>query len=120
MKQGCLFSPLLFIIYFDVLLWHLAKKKGLSAYGYADDLALASNRVWRLEKALDTIRTFSKASGLGLNAKKTVIVGTRKLRTRERLGLDVKGFFRKRKFIKFFFGRKPKAGIYLSNGQSRV
>ena len=32
----------------DVLLWHLAKKKGLSAYGYADDLALASKRVWRL------------------------------------------------------------------------
>jgi ribonuclease HI len=90
-KQGCPFSPLLFIICFDVLLWHLEKKKGLSAYGYADDLALASQRVWRLEEALDTIRAFSKASGLGLNAKKTVIVGTRKLRTRERLGLDIKG-----------------------------
>ena len=91
-KQGCPFSPLLFVVCFDVLLWHLGKQKKLDAYGYADDLALASDKIWRLKKALDIIRDFSKASGLGLNAKKTVIVGTRQLRTRERVGLDVNGW----------------------------
>ena len=90
-KQGCPFSPLLFILCFDVLLYRL-KKTGLTAYAYADDLALVARDTGRIEWALGVIRSFSEASGLGLNAKKTVLVGTRPLRNQERNRLDDQGW----------------------------
>ena len=90
-KQGCPFSPLLFVLCFDVLLWRLAKLGGLKAYAYADDLALTTTRPEGLIRALETIRAFSRCSGLGLNARKTVIVTTKPLHQRVRDRLDSQG-----------------------------
>ena len=92
-KQGCPYSPLIFILSFDVLLFRLTRT-GLTAYAYADDLALPSKGTGQIEWALGIIRSFSKASGLGLNAKKTVLVGTRPLRSQERNRLDGQGWDR--------------------------
>ena len=91
-KQGCPFSPLLFIICFDVLLWHLAREGALAAYAYADDLALTTTCARKLLRALSIIKAFSRVSGLGLNAKKTVIVTTLGLHPEVRLELDNAGW----------------------------
>ena len=91
-KQGCPFSPLLFILCFDVLLWRLDKISQLKAYAYADDLALTTVSSRKLVKALELIREFSKMSGLGLNEKKTVIVSTKQLSNRVRRVLDANGW----------------------------
>ena len=90
-KQGCPFSPLLFVLCFDVLL-HRLKREELGTYAYADDLALTTGGVRQVVNALRVIRGFSRVSGLGLNAKKTVIVGTRQLRLWERRLLDSEGW----------------------------
>lgn len=87
-KQGCPFSPLLFILCFDVLLWRLDKVESLKAFAYADDLALTTPSPARLLQALALIRGFSRVSGLGLNVKKTVIVTTLPLTDRVRRALD--------------------------------
>jgi ribonuclease HI len=91
-KQGCPFSPLLFVLCFDVLLWRLAKLPGLKAFAFADDLALTTASPVMLLQALGHIRKFSRASGLGLNAKKTVIVTTKPLNARVRGSLDEAGW----------------------------
>ena len=90
-KQGCPFFPLLFVVCFDVLLVKL-KDPGRTAYAYADDLALTADRTGSLVRALSVIRDFSAVSGLGLNPKKTVLVGTRDLTRTERRGFDEAGW----------------------------
>ena len=91
-KQGCPFSPLLFVLCYDVLLWRLAKIAGVTAYAYADDLALTNHSATTLTRGLRLIRAFSKTSGLGLNMKKTFIVSTLPMHPNIRAELDRQGW----------------------------
>ena len=90
-KQGCPFSPLLFVLCYDVLLWRIAKMEGIKAFAYADDLALTTSSSLTLCMGLGLIRKFSRVSGLGLNMKKTFIVTTRPMSTGAREQLDAMG-----------------------------
>ena len=91
-KQGCPFSPLLFVLCYDVLLWRMAKVKGINAYAYADDLAITTACGETLVAGLSLIRAFSKATGLGLNMKKTFIVSVLPVPAPLRARLDLKGW----------------------------
>ena len=91
-KQGCPLSPLLFVLCYDVLLWRLAKLRGVTAYGYADDLALTTADEGKLMEGLDLIKAFSEVSGLGLNMKKTFVVSVRPMPPALRARLDRRGW----------------------------
>ena len=91
-KQGCPFSPLLFVLCYDVLLWRIAKLDDIRAYGYADDIALTTPKGRTLVNGLGLIRNFSKVSGLGLNMKKTFIVSVFPISMSLRRLLDRRGW----------------------------
>jgi hypothetical protein len=91
-KQGCPFSPLLFVLCYDVLLWRLSKVRGVTGYAYADDLALTTSSGRVLVKSLELIRSFSNVTGLKLNMKKTFIVSTKPVPSSLRRQLDLKGW----------------------------
>jgi hypothetical protein len=91
-KQGCPFSPLLFVLCYDVLLWRLAFIQGIKAFAYADDLAVSTGSCTTLCGGLDLIRKFARVSGLGLNMKKTFIVTTLAMSMAARSQLDQKGW----------------------------
>ena len=75
-KQGCPLSPLLFALAFDPLLVRLGGYPNLSAFGFADDLAVASKRFPSICKAMREVDLFSAASGLCLNVQKTTLINT--------------------------------------------
>jgi ribonuclease HI len=70
----------------------MAKVKGLSAYAYADDLAVTTASGDTLVTGLSLIKKFSKATGLGLNMKKTFIVSVFPMPAPLRAALDRRGW----------------------------
>lgn len=82
-KQGCPLSPLLFALCYDVLLVYLAEEDILQQFAFADDLAIAGGRNI-ISRAMVVIEAFSKATGLGINRNKTVIIKTRPFTTNDR------------------------------------
>ena len=75
-KQGCPLSPLLFLIAYDPLLFALSPLPGISAFAFADDLALTATRVSDISPALSLITTFSQLSGLGINRDKSCVISS--------------------------------------------
>lgn len=74
-KQGCPLSPLLFIITFDVLLFHLSRIPDARVVrGYMDDIAIVATSPTAITQAAFVIDSFCKASGAQLNQKKCFIV----------------------------------------------
>ena len=93
-KQGCPLSPLLFAICYDVLLVKLSRKQEHSDFAFADDLAIASDSLGTVADCLDEIYSFSKFSGLGLNAHKTAILTTKRVRNPELGYMQLRGYER--------------------------
>ena len=75
-KQGCLLSPLIFVLIYDTLLESLRRKTNLAVRGAADDLALSSSSIGCLISAFPIIDEFTRVSGMDINQKKTVILST--------------------------------------------
>ena len=76
-KQGCPLSPLLFVICYDVLLARISRVQGVSAHACADDLAVATKDFTHLWRVMKLVNQFRRASGLGINEGKTVILPAR-------------------------------------------
>ena len=76
-KQGCPLSPLLFILCYDVLHLKLTKIKKLKIRAAADDLALEALSISTIIQAFPILDRYTKASGLGINRDKTVILSSR-------------------------------------------
>ena len=80
-RQGCLLSPLLFLLVLDGLLrtaldgkkrgltWRL--KESLEGMEYADDICLVSHKCEHMQKKLDDLWEESKKVGLEINPLKT-------------------------------------------------
>ena len=79
-RQGCVLSPLLFILFLSDLQEILDKTKGnvkldreteLSCIMWADDILILSETEEGLQKKLDSLGRYSKANKLTVNTKKT-------------------------------------------------
>ena len=74
-KQGCPLSPLIFIMAFDLLLFHLNKIPAIHLVrGYMDDIALISTSPEAITEAATTINLFCHATGAELNFNKCFII----------------------------------------------
>ena len=84
-RQGCMISPMLFIIYIGELIEMLRSNgcKGIQVTGdipainsllYADDIALCADSPGRLQNLLDMLSVFCKRWGLAINLNKSKIM----------------------------------------------
>ena len=84
-RQGCMISPLLFILYINILVVMCNQSGNPGIYldetfpsvqllMYADDLAMVNDTVGRLQAGLDTLSTFCRNYGLRVNDTKTKIM----------------------------------------------
>ena len=76
-RQGCPISPKLFILCTQMVAYLIVNHpqiKGITIFDYefADDTVIFLKDKSLIEKALDIISVFSKASGLCLNLKNTI------------------------------------------------
>jgi ribonuclease HI len=70
-KQGCPLSPWIFAMCMDVLIRRLAAKPSVDVFAFVDDVALGSDDFKNFRASMKAIDVFSKASGLGINHRKT-------------------------------------------------
>ena len=82
-RQGCLLSPLLFLVTLDwVTLTAFARRRGiqwslttsLEVLGFADDLALLSHRIQDMKDKTQALEEQSAKVGLKINATKTKLM----------------------------------------------
>ena len=78
-RQGCLLSPLLFLVTLDwVTLTAFARRRGiqwsLTLLGFADDLALLSHRIQDMKDKTQALEEQSAKVGLKINATKTKLM----------------------------------------------
>jgi hypothetical protein len=84
-RQGCMISPLLFILYINILAAMCSQSGNHGIYMnetypsvhllmYADDLAMINDTVGRLQAELNTLSTFCRNYGLRVNNTKTKIM----------------------------------------------
>ena len=79
MKQGGVFSPILYVNYIDELFTHLKMLNGghhigtvfCGAFEYADDVVLLASFSYALNRLLEKCILFSRECSLTLNAKKS-------------------------------------------------
>ena len=97
-RQGCMISPLLFILYINQLVYICQRSGNPGLYlnedfssvhvlMYADDLAMVNDTVGRLQAELNSLSQFCQKYGLRVNKLKTKIMVFRnggKLRNNER------------------------------------
>ena len=83
-RQGCLLSPLLFLIVIDEIMvgaidrepnrglrWDPIRMEHLNDFAFADDIALLSTRRSDMQSKLDDLAACSSAAGLKINVRKT-------------------------------------------------
>ena len=85
-RQGCLLSPLLFLVILDLVIgtayansgkgiqWSLMRR--LEDLDFADDLALLSNRLQDMQDKVDALRKVSQRVGLRISKEKTKVLRT--------------------------------------------
>ena len=82
MRQGGIFSPILFCVYMDILLnsWKLlgldvgSEDSFSGAMSYADDLKLLSPIIKGLKAMLEICEKFGYTYGVNINSQKTVCI----------------------------------------------
>ena len=77
-KQGCPLSPIIFAIVVDPLLRALRDHTKCDAYAFADDLAIDTTKLKRLNLCMRIVDQFGEASGAKQNHGKTAIISAQK------------------------------------------
>jgi len=74
-KQGCILSPWIFILYMDIILRN-TKRAHPNAFVllYADDIAIATKSLQEMQRIATTLETEMAQFGLSINMKKTLLM----------------------------------------------
>ena len=76
-REGCLISPLLFVIVFDILLVSLKKKHNpQDLSGFMDDLGMVLQRAETINSLTPTFKKYEEATGAKLNFNKCFVLST--------------------------------------------
>jgi hypothetical protein len=87
-KQGCPLSPIIFAIVMDPLLVAIRMYTKCDAFSFADDMAIDTFRLPRLNLCMRIIDQFGEVSDAMQNHDKTAIIASRKARAHKNKTMD--------------------------------
>ena len=91
-KQGCALSVIAFLLTIDILLWRLHPDPGtnlnLRSLAYVDDISAGVTDINKLAHFMQTTNDFTATSKMKVNVKKTQLLTSKPLSTRDRQWLS--------------------------------